>query len=52
MLARFLSVVQEGQAVHAAAGVGRAELEQSAELALGVVEPAPGGARAAESAGA
>ena len=33
-LARFLHVVQEGQAVHAAAGVGRSLLEQSAALAL------------------
>ncbi len=33
-LARFLHVVQEGQAVHAAAGVSRDLLEQSAELAL------------------
>ena len=41
VLARFLSVVQEGQAVHAAAGVGRAELEQSAEVALRVVDLAP-----------
>jgi hypothetical protein len=27
-------VVSEGQAVHAAAGVNRAQLEQSAEIAL------------------
>jgi AcrR family transcriptional regulator len=33
-LARFLHVVQEGQAVHAAAGIGREMLEQSAEFAL------------------
>ncbi|MEU7589909.1 TetR/AcrR family transcriptional regulator [Micromonospora sp. NPDC049230] len=33
-LARFLSVVTEGQAVHAAAGAPRAHLEQSAEIAL------------------
>lgn len=33
-LARFLSVVTEGHAVHAAAGVGRSQLEQSAEIAL------------------
>ena len=36
-LARFLHVVQEGQAVHAAAGVDRDLLEQSAELALHAV---------------
>ena len=36
-LARFIHVVQEGQAVHAAAGVGRDLLEQSAELALRAV---------------
>ena len=36
-LARYLHVVQEGQAVHAAAGVSRDLLEQSAELALHVV---------------
>ncbi len=35
-LARFLHVVQEGQAVHAAAGVERRLLEESAELALRV----------------
>ncbi|GGO19349.1 TetR/AcrR family transcriptional regulator [Micromonospora parathelypteridis] len=33
-LARFLSVVTEGHAVHAAAGVQRSQLEQSAEIAL------------------
>jgi AcrR family transcriptional regulator len=33
-LARFVMVVSEGQAVHAAAGVNRAQLEQSAEIAL------------------
>ncbi|MEH1164022.1 TetR/AcrR family transcriptional regulator [Micromonospora sp. CPCC 205539] len=33
-LARFLSVVTEGHAVHAAAGVPRSQLEQSAEIAL------------------
>ena len=33
-LARFLHVVLEGQAVHAAAGLGRAMLEESAEFAL------------------
>jgi AcrR family transcriptional regulator len=52
VLARFLSVVQEGQAVHAAAGVGRAELEQSAELALRVVDLGPARARVHEAAGA
>jgi AcrR family transcriptional regulator len=41
-LARFLHVVQEGQAVHAAAGVGRELLEQSAEFALRAI---PVGAR-------
>ncbi|HEX8496159.1 MAG TPA: TetR/AcrR family transcriptional regulator [Actinomycetales bacterium] len=39
-LARFVHVVQEGQAVHAAAGVGRELLEQSAALALQVVPTA------------
>ena len=34
-LARFVMVVAEGQSVHAAAGVGRAELLESAEIALG-----------------
>jgi AcrR family transcriptional regulator len=33
-LARYVSVVAEGQSVHAAAGVGRAELERSADIAL------------------
>ncbi|MFI6265037.1 TetR/AcrR family transcriptional regulator [Micromonospora sp. NPDC051006] len=33
-LARFLSVVTEGHAVHAAAGAQRSQLEQSAEIAL------------------
>ncbi|MGK5442757.1 TetR/AcrR family transcriptional regulator [Micromonospora sp. URMC 105] len=33
-LARFLSVVTEGHAVHAAAGADRAQLERSAEIAL------------------
>jgi hypothetical protein len=33
-LARFLHVVQEGQAVHAAAGIGPDLLRQSAEFAL------------------
>ncbi|GAA4563965.1 TetR/AcrR family transcriptional regulator [Micromonospora coerulea] len=33
-LARFVSIVTEGQAVHAAAGVTRAQLEQAAEIAL------------------
>jgi AcrR family transcriptional regulator len=33
-LARYVMVVSEGQAVHAAAGVGRADLEQSAEIAV------------------
>lgn len=33
-LARFIMVVTEGQAVHAAAGIQREQLEQSAELAL------------------
>ncbi|MEU4475465.1 TetR/AcrR family transcriptional regulator [Micromonospora sp. NPDC023888] len=33
-LARFLSVVTEGHAVHAAAGVRRDQLHQSAEIAL------------------
>jgi AcrR family transcriptional regulator len=36
-LARYLHVVQEGQAVHAAAGVSREQLEQSAEFALRAV---------------
>jgi AcrR family transcriptional regulator len=40
VLARFLHVVQEGQAIHAAAGVGRELLEQSAEVALRAI---PGG---------
>ncbi|MGK5442707.1 TetR/AcrR family transcriptional regulator [Micromonospora sp. URMC 105] len=33
-LARFVAVVTEGHAVHAAAGVSRADLQQSAEIAL------------------
>ncbi|MEH0826520.1 MULTISPECIES: TetR/AcrR family transcriptional regulator [unclassified Micromonospora] len=33
-LARFVSVVTEGHAVHAAAGASRADLQQSAEIAL------------------
>jgi AcrR family transcriptional regulator len=33
-LARYLMVVTEGQAVHAAAGTSRRQLEQSAEIAL------------------
>jgi len=33
-LARYLMVVTEGQAVHAAAGISRSQLEQSAEIAL------------------
>jgi AcrR family transcriptional regulator len=33
-LARYLMVVTEGQAVHAAAGTSRTQLEQSAEIAL------------------
>jgi AcrR family transcriptional regulator len=33
-LARFLSVVTEGHAVHAAAGAQRGQLEQTAEIAL------------------
>jgi len=33
-LARYLMVVTEGQAVHAAAGTSRSQLEQSAEIAL------------------
>ena len=33
-LARFVMIVAEGQAVHAAAGVSRADLEKSAEIAL------------------
>lgn len=33
-LARFVMIVAEGQAVHAAGGIGRAQLEQSTELAL------------------
>ncbi|MEH0986027.1 TetR/AcrR family transcriptional regulator [Micromonospora sp. CPCC 205556] len=33
-LARFVMVVSEGHAIHAAAGVSRAQLEQSAEIAL------------------
>lgn len=33
-LARFVMIVSEGNAVHAAAGVSRAELEQSTEFAL------------------
>lgn len=33
-LARFVAVVTEGHAVHAAAGVPRADLQQSAEIAL------------------
>jgi AcrR family transcriptional regulator len=41
-LARFLHVVQEGQAVHAAAGVSRDLLEQSAEFALGAIPGGPG----------
>jgi AcrR family transcriptional regulator len=36
-LARFLHVVQEGQAVHAAAGVSRELLAESAEFALRAV---------------
>jgi hypothetical protein len=32
-LARFVMVVSEGQAVHAAAGVGREALQQSADIA-------------------
>ena len=39
-LARFLHVVQEGQAVHAAAGVSREQLEQSAAIALQAVPSA------------
>jgi AcrR family transcriptional regulator len=45
-LARFLHVVQEGQAIHAAAGIGRDMLEQSAEFALRAV-PVRHGERAA-----
>ncbi|NAZ83380.1 TetR family transcriptional regulator [Kineococcus sp. R8] len=45
-LARFLQVVLEGQAVHAAAGVGSADLARSAELALRAV-PAGGRRRRA-----
>ncbi|WP_410814751.1 TetR/AcrR family transcriptional regulator [Micromonospora sp. 067-2] len=33
-LARFVSIVTEGQSVHAAAGVSRADLQQAAEIAL------------------
>ena len=33
-LARYLMAVTEGQAVHAAAGISRSQLEQSAEIAL------------------
>jgi AcrR family transcriptional regulator len=33
-LARYVSVVAEGQSIHAAAGVGRAALERSADIAL------------------
>lgn len=39
-LARFVMVVAEGQAVHAAAGVGRTQLLRSAEIALRAI-PAP-----------
>jgi AcrR family transcriptional regulator len=39
-LARFLQVVQEGQAVHAAAGVSRDLLEESAEFALRAIPAA------------
>jgi hypothetical protein len=39
-LARFLHVVQEGQAVHAAAGVSREQLEHSAAIALQAVPSA------------
>ena len=45
-LARFLHVVQEGRAVHAAAGLGRDMLEQSAEFALRAIpvgQPEPAG---------
>ena len=45
-LARFLHVVQEGQAVHAAAGVSRDLLEESAEFALQAI---PGGPRRSEA---
>lgn len=44
-LARFVMAFSEGQAVHAAAGIGRHQLEQSAEIALhafaGAISPAP-----------
>jgi AcrR family transcriptional regulator len=36
-LARFVMVVAEGQAVHAAAGVTRQQLEQSAKIALSAI---------------
>ncbi|MGC4943841.1 TetR/AcrR family transcriptional regulator [Kribbella sp. DT2] len=37
-LARLLMIVSEGQAVHASAGVSRADLQQSADLALKGIE--------------
>jgi AcrR family transcriptional regulator len=37
-MARFVMVVSEGQAVHAAAGANRQELQQSADIALAAIQ--------------